>query len=416
MKILWFTYGIPIDLDVLDIKKKYSGRDWISQLAFELIKDESIELSIAYVNYKNDTIPVIKKHQNLTLIEISPITIIQYRINKIFFNKSNIKTFLSHYQYIISTIKPDIIQLFGVEHNYGMICEFTNIPVSIHLQGFTTECLPIWKNKLSITQMLRYDCLKLLIGNSYLNQFFLFYERAQIEEKILKNGKYFLGRTHWDRQIVEKHSSKHKYFRCEEILRPMFYINEWKMVESNENEIISILNPDPYKGWDLILKTAKILNQSHGEIVWKIAGVDQADRIIKIFERITKIKAADVNIKFLGKLNEQELTAEMKKSAFFVHPSHIDNSSNSVCEAMMLGMPVITTNVGGLSSIVTHTHNGILVEANNPQLLANEISKMCSLKETAENLGIQARRTALLRHNKEGIVQNLKTVYHAICK
>ena len=62
----------------------------------------------------------------------------------------------------------------------------------------------------------------------------------------------------------------------------------------------------------------------------------------------------------------------------YVHPSYIDNSPNSVCEAQVLGVPVVATDVGGVPSIVENGKTGWLVPANDPVATASRLSGLAS--------------------------------------
>ena len=98
----------------------------------------------------------------------------------------------------------------------------------------------------------------------------------------------------------------------------------------------------------------------------------------------------------------------------YVHPSYIDNSPNSVCEAQILGLPVIASEVGGVPSLIEDGVDGILFPSGNAEALVEAI---CSLAEDAPrraSLGQRARKTALVRHDKETIVKELLQTYAAI--
>ena len=95
----------------------------------------------------------------------------------------------------------------------------------------------------------------------------------------------------------------------------------------------------------------------------------------------------------------------------FVHTSYIDNSPNSVCEAQFLGIPIISTNVGGIRSLIKENESGILVPSNDPYYLASQIIKLFSDKTEAIRLGIKGRIVAKERHNPTVIINALISIY-----
>ena len=84
-------------------------------------------------------------------------------------------------------------------------------------------------------------------------------------------------------------------------------------------------------------------------IKFKICGVSENEEIVKIIKKKYKKEVDFQDIEFLGKLTADNLVKQLCNSNFYIHPSYIENSPNSVCEAMALGMPVIATNVGGIN-------------------------------------------------------------------
>ena len=86
----------------------------------------------------------------------------------------------------------------------------------------------------------------------------------------------------------------------------------------------------------------------------------------------------------------------------------------SICEAQILGVPVIATNVGGISSIVENGKDGILFPANAPYTAASLIKNITWNRALAEGLSKQAIAKATERHNPESIGNRLFDIYSSI--
>ena len=132
------------------------------------------------------------------------------------------------------------------------------------------------------------------------------------------------------------------------------------------------------------------------------------------FKRNINVKFNQINIQLLGPLQEKELVNELLEADVFIHPSHIDNSPNSVCEAMILGMPVIATFAGGIPSIVENKKEGLLVQDGDPYALAGAIRELKENRDYANQLGSNARAKALTRHNPKRIITNLMNIYSSV--
>ena len=121
-----------------------------------------------------------------------------------------------------------------------------------------------------------------------------------------------------------------------------------------------------------------------------------------------------VNIKFLGTLSAEDLAVQLAEADIYVHTAYIDNSPNSLCEAQIIGIPVITTYVGGIPSLVKNYETGILIPSNEPHMLAMEIVKLSRDTKLMEQLSHQGQLAARQRHNPESIKNTLTDIYQKI--
>ena len=82
----------------------------------------------------------------------------------------------------------------------------------------------------------------------------------------------------------------------------------------------------------------------------------------------------------------------------------------------MLGVPVLATHVGGISSLVKDGETGILYPANAPYDLASAIVQLSQDKSACERMSLQERQAAVARHNPEAIRETLHFIYSDILK
>ena len=99
------------------------------------------------------------------------------------------------------------------------------------------------------------------------------------------------------------------------------------------------------------------------------------------------------------------------KSNVFVSASSIENSSNSVAEAMLLGVPIVSSFVGGCTSLIEHGVNGLLYQADAPYMLAYYICKIFDDKDTASSISRKEVERACALYDKEKIVENILQAY-----
>ncbi len=72
----------------------------------------------------------------------------------------------------------------------------------------------------------------------------------------------------------------------------------------------------------------------------------------------------NVDVTFTGKLSKQEWIKLTEEYSIFINTTHFDNAPVSIIEAMAIGLPVVSTNVGGIPFLITNNQNGLLVSDN----------------------------------------------------
>ena len=95
-------------------------------------------------------------------------------------------------------------------------------------------------------------------------------------------------------------------------------------------------------------------------------------------------------------------------------PSVIENSPNSIGEAMLLGVPIVASDVGGVSSLVEHWKNGFLYQADAPYMLAYYIGKIFEDSLMTEKMSQIEKVYALELYDRNKIMRQLLDAYQII--
>ena len=103
-------------------------------------------------------------------------------------------------------------------------------------------------------------------------------------------------------------------------------------------------------------------------------------------------EAKSVPVKFTGKLAKEEWVTLAEEYNIFINTTNFDNTPVSVIEAMALGLPVISTNVGGLPYLIDAEKDGVLVPKNNSDTFVNAIDRLIAQPEFAQQLSVAARK------------------------
>ena len=103
---------------------------------------------------------------------------------------------------------------------------------------------------------------------------------------------------------------------------------------------------------------------------------------------ILKKNESKINAKVVYCTNKEwkKTMSVLKSSDLLIVPSRIDNIPNVIKEAFYLKIPVVATDIEGISEIVTNDVNGILVPSEDPEKLVNAINQLLKDKDKAKKL------------------------------
>lgn len=99
----------------------------------------------------------------------------------------------------------------------------------------------------------------------------------------------------------------------------------------------------------------------------------------------------NLEVTFTGKLSKESWIKLSQDYDLFINTTHFDNTPVSVMEAMALGLPVVSTNVGGIPHLLEDQKEALLVPPNNVDSFVSAIHKLLEGPEMARGLAIQAR-------------------------
>jgi len=419
MRILWLTnIPVPIASKLMGEKAIYSG-GWMSGLAEKLAKVEGIELAIAFPKNKlneNEVMAYFDGEVNYYAIP---------RRKNYVYDKAMEQPF----KQLVNTYKPDLIHIHGTEYAHGLAlmkaCPQEKYVVSI--QGLVSIYAKHYHaslpekiiNRTTIRDFLRHDNIKNGIKN--------FIKRGIIEQQILKNSNHIIGRTTWDKACTSQLNPNAKYHFCNEMLRDEFYKYTWDINQCEKYSIFISQGLYPIKGLHFMLEAMPIILNRFPDTHLYIAGgnITKSDSLFDklkltsygcyIKQLIKKYNLSD-KLTFTGGLDEKEMCARFKRANVFVLASSIENSPNSLGEAMILGVPCVASYVGGVGDMMTHREEGFIYPYDAPYMLAHYVCEIFANDELALKISCSAKNRAKATHDREKNVKQLVEIYEEIMK
>jgi glycosyltransferase involved in cell wall biosynthesis len=400
MNVLWITNILFPDVCIsLGIENPVTC-GWLHASADTILEEKSnIKLAVASL-YEG---------KEFKILESKGIT--YYLLPKTSNNKTYDAKLEKYWKLIKHEFLPDIVHIHGTEYPHGLAyikaCGSENVVVSIqglvsiverYYYGGITEW-NLFKN-ITIRDLIRRDTIFCQRKD--------FKKRGKFEKEVLFSVTHLIGRTLWDKTHIWANNPNAKYHFCNETLRASFYQYKWTYQNCDKNSIFFSQAYYPLKGLQqIILALPYILRYFPNTKVY-IAGNDfinnrglRLNGFGKFIGSIIKKHCLNGQIIFTGLLAEQEMCQRYLRSHVFVSSSSIENSSNSIGEAQLLGVPCVSSYVGGVEDLIQNGESGLLYRFEEIEMLAKAVCTVFSNQELAQKLSDNSREIASIRHNKE---------------
>ncbi len=122
----------------------------------------------------------------------------------------------------------------------------------------------------------------------------------------------------------------------------------------------------------MAIKVLALVKKEYPKVALCMVGSDKDGTLLKT-KQLAKQLHVENAVAFTGILPKQKWHKLSENYDIFINTTNIDNMPVSVIEAMALGLPVVSTNVGGMPYLINNTMDGVLVSVNDEVKMANEI-------------------------------------------
>ncbi|UZQ50359.1 glycosyltransferase family 4 protein [Clostridium kluyveri] len=413
MKIIWLgNVVLPKIAEMENIPKVFLG-GWMVSLSERLGTMDNIEL--CYIFDSKHSVSGSTKYYKYYGIECGSSS-----------SKRLGKDYIQYAIEILNKEKPDVVHIWGTEnaHSLGMVeaCEQVGIlnRVIISIQGLVSVYAKHYHAFLS-EKVTHGKTIKDILKGNLQKQQKKFVQMGLLEEKALRKVRHVIGRTDWDKACVWNINPNIIYHFNNETLRSEFYDGCWSYNTCEKFSIFCSQAHYPIKGIHLMLESLKIIKRQFPEVHLYVGGKNYMD--IPVFQHSRYEKYISIlikrynlieNVTFTGFLDANQMKDRYLRSNVFVSPSSIENSPNSVGEAMLLGVPVVSSIVGGVHNLLEHAREGFLYPADEPYMMAYYVCRIFDNKALACKLSRNARKQALQTHDEDENLKELLNIYRCI--
>lgn len=249
-----------------------------------------------------------------------------------------------------------------------------------------------------------------------------FLPRLKAERETIQLANHIMGRTTWDRAHAWAINPDATYHHCSRILRDGFYGAAWDPATCERHSIFVGNAAQPRKGTHVVIEAVRLLRRAYPDIRLYVAGESpQAASSFKrhigypayVCDLIDRHGLTDC-VTFTGLLDEPAMVRRMEQSHVFVMSSIIENSPNTLGEAMMVGTPSVSSFTGGVPSMASDEVDVLMYRADDPAMLAMQIKRLFDDPALCGRLSASARKRARTTHDPEANVQALVAAYDRI--
>jgi len=411
MRVLWFTnIPLPAVTEQLGIKTQGYGGHWMSALLARLSDVGDLKMGIATAFHGLPDASFSDNGNNYYVLA-QPRRMPNFSCRDVD---------LDACRKIVSEFKPDIIHIHGSERFYGLLKSrrLIDVPVVVSLQGLLVQysAYTNYFGTLSPWNIVRATRIREFVsGFGILHGYRDIKKGARQEAEILSSVNGFLGRTSWDRAHACWRNQNALYRHVGEVLRKNFLQHEWSLDKAKQHSIIFTNAGHPRRGTETLFQAVSILRHEFPDIQLRLAGTisKRSGYGRHLLRTIDNAGLKDCT-SLMGYLDAESMAKELSRSHVFAITSFIENSPNSLAEAMQIGMPCVASYVGGIPDMIEDGVTGALFPCGDEALLAQSIRRIFLNDELAVNLGAAARKVAMKRHSPERVVEQLLSAYKDI--
>jgi glycosyltransferase involved in cell wall biosynthesis len=192
----------------------------------------------------------------------------------------------------------------------------------------------------------------------------------------------------------------------------------------NEKEFVPICNVMPSEKYVLytgvlrarkglfdMLECAEHVCEVYPDVKLIVCGTGPFSRNLR--ERV-RIKKLEKHVMLLGYVKRNKLVELYQNATVHVVPSHYEGMPTVLLEAMSCGLPVVATDVGGSSEVISNGVNGFLVPPRSPKEMAEVVLRLLANNDLRAKIGGNARKTIVRSHTWDKVADNMIKCYENV--
>jgi len=175
----------------------------------------------------------------------------------------------------------------------------------------------------------------------------------------------------------------------------------YKIKDNPAPRFIVTRHLEPIYNIEMVIRAFQLIAQKYSQAILYICGKGSEEEKLK---KLVKDLNLEEKVKFLGEVNNKEIASKYNEADIFLNGSKVDNLPVAILEAFASGLPVVSTDAGGIKYIIKNGQNGLLVEVNDYKDMAEQVERLLQDNKLFKNITKNAYETL-----KEYSWENVKT-------
>lgn len=322
----------------------------------------------------------------------------------------------------VKRFEPDLIHVWGSESGWGLFTgrRILNAPCVLEMQGLKSAVGEVFTGGLSLRERISCLGLKEVLRLNWIGrQAREFKKWKKIEEEIVRNHRYITCQSDWMVARVRAWNRDARLFRMNLALRAPFYLKS-ECTNGERDEVLCVAAYSaPFKGLHIAVRAFKIVSQQFPRLRLGIIGALthtglRRDGYLAWVQKEVRSLGIENRVDWVGAMEATELAIRLRNARVLLICSFCENCSTTMQEGMMIGVPVVASNAGGLPSIGEDGKSALFYPPGDWAMCAYQIERLLVDKVLRGKIVAEARTIARERNRLGDIISKQIEIYRIV--
>jgi len=417
MKILWITNG-TIGAACQHFYNREPQGGWMEAMLEEIMAYEDVELVIVTSGNVQKTNSFVCDGVIYYLLP-GGMPIEEYNG----YEKRNIEV----WRKVLQKEQPDAIHIWGSESTLGIAAQYAdpNIPSLVYIQGLLESLARYFESGIDNHTLRKFVTLRDVLKKDSISQRKDKYKRlSAYEQDMIRRAGHVISENRWCDTHCKRIAPQVSIHHCALPINKVFSRYSW----GKNYEPYTIMCPLPYapiKGLHMLLQALAIVKKDFPNVKLYVPGKQRKppktmmehikyNGYSKYINYLSEKLSLRENIFYMGWLSPTKMAEKMAFINVFCMCSSIENHSSTLKEAMTVGTPSVSSNVGGVPEYLIHRENGLLYRFEEYELLAEYIKQLFIDENLCKQLSQNARESLKKLQDSAQTIDTMINIYKSI--